>query len=125
MKTRSVFGIVIAVTVSVAPVCTQHGEKTPQQKATLHLIATAHFDTQWNFYTNINRFEKYPGYVFSCEGAIHYMWFKEYHPHDWAKVQKYVAHGRWRLAGTWINAVVTNMPSPETPAAAQLRGKVG
>ena len=43
-----------------------------------------------------------PNYTFSWEGVIHYMWFKEYHPDEWARVQKYVADGRWRLAGSWI-----------------------
>ena len=98
------------------------------QKPTLYLVATAHLDSQWNwtvqdtirqfvpntFYTNFKYFEQYPDYTFSWEGAIHYMWFKEYHPEDWAKVQQYVAAGRWRLAGSWIDAVDTNMPSPES-----------
>src|SRR4029079_12572801 len=44
----------------------------------------------------------------------HYMWFKEYHPEEWARVQKYVADGRWKLAGSWIDAVDPNMPSPES-----------
>ena len=30
------------------------------------------------------------------------------------EVQKYVADGRWRLAGSWIDAVDPNMPSPES-----------
>ena len=91
-------------------------------------MATAHLDSQWNwtvqdtirdhipktFHTNFEYFEKYPDYKFSWEGAIHYMWFKEYHPDDWPTVQQYVASGRWRLAGSWIDAVDTNMPSPES-----------
>ena len=95
---------------------------------TLYLVATAHLDSQWNwtvqdtirdhvpktFHTNFEYFEKYPDYKFSWEGAIHYMWFKEYHPDEWATVQQYVAADRWRLAGSWINAVDTNMPSPES-----------
>jgi alpha-mannosidase len=98
------------------------------RKPTLYLVATAHLDSQWNwtvqdtirqfvpdtFRTNIAFMKKYPHYVFSWEGAIHYMWFKEYFPDEWAEVQKYVADGRWRLAGSWINAVDVNMPSPES-----------
>ena len=111
----------IALTIAVASVSTQ-------QKTTLYLVATAHLDSQWNwtvqdtirqfvpntFYTNFKYIDEYPDYVFSWEGAIHYMWFKEYHPEEWARLQKYVAAGRWRLAGSWINAVDTNMPSPES-----------
>jgi alpha-mannosidase len=95
---------------------------------TIYVVSTAHLDSQWNwtvqdtirdfvpktFYTNFELFEKYPNYVFNWEGAIHYMWFKEYHPEDWARVQKYVADGRWRVSGSWINAVDVNMPSPES-----------
>lgn len=109
-----------------AKLSTQQPE--PSMKPTLYLVATAHLDTQWNwtvqdtirqfvpdtFYTNFKLFEKYPDYVFTWEGAIHYMWFKEYHPEDWSTLQKYVAADRWRLAGSWINAVDTNMPSPES-----------
>jgi alpha-mannosidase len=101
------------------------------------VTATAHLDSQWNwtvqdtirqfvpstFYTNFKNFEKYPDYTFSYEGAIHYMWFKEYHPADWPTLQKYVASGRWRLAGSWINAVDTNVPSPESLMRQALYGK--
>lgn len=95
---------------------------------TIYVVSTAHLDSQWNwtvqdtirdfvpktFYTNFELFEKYQDYVFNWEGAIHYMWFKEYYPDDWARAQKYVADGRWRLSGSWINAVDVNMPSPES-----------
>jgi alpha-mannosidase len=111
----------LALTVGLAPVGTQG-------KTTLYLVATAHLDSQWNwtvqdsirdhvpktFHTNFDFFEKYPDYKFTWEGAIHYMWFKEYHPDEWAKVQQYVAADRWRLAGSWIDAVDVNMPSPES-----------
>ena len=68
-----------------------------QSKPILYVIATSHLDSQWNwtvqdsirrfvpatFFENFDRFEKYPNYVFSYEGAIHYMWFKEYYPEAW------------------------------------------
>jgi alpha-mannosidase len=112
------------LTVGLAPVLTQE----QISKTTLYLIATAHLDSQWNwtvqdsiqnhipktFHTNFDFFEKYPKYNFMWEGAIHYMWFKEYHPDEWAKVQKYVAADRWKLGGSWIDAVDANMPSPES-----------
>ncbi len=125
MRTRVTLAIAIfAFTVGLAEVLTQDAGNT----STLYLIATAHLDSQWNwtvqdsirqfvpdtFRTNIAYFKKYPHYTFSWEGAIHYMWFKEYYPDEWPEVQKYVAEDRWRLAGSWINAVDTNMPSPES-----------
>jgi alpha-mannosidase len=114
---------VLGVTIGIAPVRSQSAPPT-----SLYLVATAHLDSQWNwtvqdsirdyipktFHTNFDLFEKYPDYVFTWEGAIHYMWFKEYHPEEWPRVQQYVAAGRWRLAGSWIDAVDANMPSPES-----------
>jgi alpha-mannosidase len=116
----------VGVAVGLAPVPTSGQGQAA--KTSLYLIATAHLDSQWNwtvqdsirdfvpktFHTNFDFFEKYPNYKFTWEGAIHYMWFKEYHADEWAKVQKYVAADRWRLAGSWIDAVDPNMPSPES-----------
>src|SRR5262249_18608855 len=99
-----------------------------QYKPVLYVIATSHLDSQWNwtvqdsirqfvpstFFENFKRFEQFPHYTFNYEGVIHYMWFKEYFPESWPTVQKYVAQGRWRLAGSWIDAVDTNVPSPES-----------
>ena len=108
-----------------------------ESKPLLYVIATSHLDSQWNwtvqdtirefvpntFFENFKRFQKYPDYTFNYEGAIHYMWFKEYHPDAWPLVRKYVADGRWKLAGSWINAVDVNVPSPESLMRQALYGK--
>jgi len=100
----------------------------PTLKPTLYLIATAHNDTQWNWtvqhtirdcvpntmYRNFALFEKYPDYKFNYEGVIHYMFFKEYHPDQWSRLQDYVKKGRWKVSGAWINAVDVNIPSAES-----------
>jgi alpha-mannosidase len=105
-----------------------HGQERQPNKPVLYVVGTSHLDSQWNwtvqdsirsfvpatFLENFKRFEKYPNYTFSYEGAIHYMWFKEYFPEYWPTVQKYVREGRWRVAGNWINAVDVNVPSPES-----------
>jgi alpha-mannosidase len=124
MKTlRTALALVAAAWLCAPAVHTQE-----PRKPTLYLVATAHLDTQWNwtvqdsirrfipatFDDNFKLFEQYPDYVFNFEGIIHYMWFKEYHPADWPALQKYVAAGRWRLSGSWINAADTNVPSPES-----------
>jgi len=97
-------------------------------KPVLYVVGTSHLDSQWNwtvqdtirefvpntFFENFKRFERYPNYRFNYEGAIHYMWFKEYHPEAWPTLKSYVASGRWQLAGSWINAVDVNIPSPES-----------
>jgi alpha-mannosidase len=116
--------VVVALLVSSTPAGTQ-GQA---QKPVLYVIATSHLDSQWNwtvqdsirrfvpatFLENFDHFERFPNYVFSYEGAIHYMWFKEYHPQEWPRLQQYVTQGRWRIAGNWINAVDVNVPSPES-----------
>ncbi len=133
MKTWAAFvGALIAVLVASIPVRTQSPAAASRgdgaAKPVLYVIATSHLDSQWNwtvqdsirrfvpatFLENFDRFEKFPDYVFSYEGAIHYMWFKEYYPQEWARLQQYVAQGRWRIAGNWINAVDVNVPSPES-----------
>ena len=106
-------------------------------KPTLYIISNSHLDTQWNwtvqdtirdlvprtFFDNFKLFETFPNYVFNYEGAIHYMWFKEYYPDQWARLQKYVDAGRWKLAGAWINAADTHVPSPEALMRQALYGK--
>jgi alpha-mannosidase len=106
-------------------------------KPVLYVVGTSHLDSQWNwtvqdtirefvpntFFQNFKRFEQYPNYTFNYEGAIHYMWFKEYHPEAWPTLQKYVAEGRWRLSGSWINAVDVNVPSSESLMRQALYGK--
>ena len=133
LKWTAVAAVLVALVVSVGRVDI-HGQ-TP--KPVLYVTATAHLDSQWNwtvqdtirqyvpntFYTNFKYFDQYPDYTFTYEGAIHYMWFKEYHPDDWPTVQKYVANGRWRLAGSWIDAVDTNIPSPESLMRQALYGQ--
>lgn len=126
MKT---FGtLVVAAAIVVLGSSTRVTTQSQAPKPVLYVVGTSHLDSQWNwtvqdsirrfipatFFENFERFEKFPNYVFSYEGAIHYMWFKEYYPEAWPTVQKYVAEGRWRVAGNWINAVDVNVPAPES-----------
>src|SRR3989449_5120521 len=127
--------VLIALCTSLTPVRSQQSGQDP--KPVLYVVGTSHLDSQWNwtvqdtirefvpntFFENFKRFEQYPDYTFNYEGAIHYMWFKEYYPEAWPTVQKYVADGRWRLAGSWINAVDVNVPSPESLMRQALYGK--
>jgi alpha-mannosidase len=106
-------------------------------KPTLYLVSNSHIDTQWNwtvqdtireyvprtFFDNFKLFEQFPNYKFNFEGAIHYMFFKEYHPEAWPTLQDYVAKGRWKLAGSWINAIDPNVPSSESLMRQALYGK--
>lgn len=110
------------------PMAEGQAAATDAAKPTIYLIATAHNDTQWNWTVqhtirdcipatmgpNWALFEKYPDYVFNYEGVIHYMFFKEYHPDQWPELQEWVRKGRWRLSGSWINAVDVCNPSAES-----------
>ena len=95
---------------------------------TLFVVATAHLDTQWRWTVqdtierfipatlrrNFALFEKYPNYVFSFEGAFRYMLAKEYYPQDYQRLKGYVESGRWRVAGSSVDAGDVNIPSPES-----------
>lgn len=136
MNRRWTVAITLAgLTVGLAHVTTQ--EPGTPAKPTLYAVANAHLDSQWNwtvqdtirefvpatFFDNFKLFERFPRYVFNFEGAIHYMWFREYYPESWPILQKYVSDGRWRLAGSWINAADVNVPSPESLMRHALYGK--
>ncbi len=71
---------------------------------------------------NFALFEKYPDYVFSFEGAFHYALMKEYYPAEWERLKGYVKAGRWKVAGSWVDAVDTHVPSPESLVRQALYG---
>ena len=104
--------------------------------AELQVVATAHLDTQWRWTVrdtiddflpetmrgNFALFEKYPDYVFSFEGAFHYALMKEYYPAEWERLKGYVKAGRWKVAGSWVDAADTHVPSPESLVRQTLYG---
>ena len=83
-----------------------------------YMVADAHLDTQWNWdiqttikhyvrntlTQNIYLLDNYPNYVFNFEGAVKYSWMKEYYPLQYEQMKKYVADGRWHLAGSGWDA---------------------
>jgi alpha-mannosidase len=94
----------------------------------LYVVGTAHLDTQWRWTIrdtiddflpetlrgNFALFEKYPNYVFSFEGAFRYALAREYYPQEYERLKRYVRDGRWKVAGSWVDAVDPNIPSPES-----------
>ena len=94
----------------------------------LYAVATSHLDTQWRWTIqdtieifvpdtmrdNLALLERYPGYVFSFEGAFRYQLMKEYYPAEYERVRRMVRAGRWKVAGSWVDAVDTHVPSPES-----------
>src|SRR5512141_1085778 len=102
------------------------GPAAPPAERTAYVVATSHLDTQWRWTIqdtiedflpatlrdNFALFEKYPDYVFSFEGAFRYALAREYYPAEFERLKEYVRKGRWKVAGSWVDAVDTNVPSP-------------
>ncbi len=94
----------------------------------LYMVANAHFDTQydWDVQTsidenikktlegNFNLFKKYPAYQFNFEGAIKYMFAKEYYPQLYEELKGYVSSGNWHISGGSIDANDVMVPSAES-----------
>jgi len=119
----------LAVVVSLAIVLPlRAASDPPPPERQLYVVSTSHLDTQWRWTVkdtiedflpqtlrgNFELFEKYPGYVFSFEGAFRYALIKEYYPAEWERLKGYVKAGRWKVAGSWVDAGDTNVPSPES-----------
>lgn len=100
----------------------------PASDKELFMISNAHFDTQWDWDVqtsidqyvkntlegNFNLFEKYPNYKFNFEGAIKYMFAKEYYPALYERLKGYIASGRWNVSGTSVDANDVMVPSAES-----------
>lgn len=95
---------------------------------TLFFISNSHLDTQWNWDVkttineyvrntmeqNFTRLDKYPNLTFNFEGAIRYMWMKEYYPEQYAKLKTYVQNGRWHISGCAVDASDVMVSSAES-----------
>lgn len=108
----------------------QHYSNTNQSAddGNLYIISNAHLDTQWSWTveTTINDFlpktldknfalfEKYPNFNFNFEGAVRYMFIKEYYPEKYEILKDYIAQGRWVPAGGAIDANDVMVPSAES-----------
>ncbi len=97
------------------------------KKKKLYTVSNAHLDTQWNWtiqdtirdcikatlVKNFDLIEKYPHYRMNFEGAFRYKLAKEYYPDLYEKLKKYIAEGRWNVAGSTWDAMDANVPSSE------------
>jgi len=99
-----------------------------EKKYKAYMVADAHLDTQWNWdvqatikdhiwrtlIQNLFLLEHYPDYIFNFEGAVKYMWMKEYYPEQFEELKKYVKLGRWHFAGSTWESTETLIQSPES-----------
>ncbi len=103
---------------------------------TVHLICNAHLDPVWlweweegaaaavsTFRTAADLCEEFPGFVFNHNEAILYRWVEEYEPQLFARIQRLVKEGKWRIMGGWHLQPDCNMPSGESFVRQILLGK--
>ena len=116
--------LIIAAMAGLMAMATNAQQKT--MKA--YMVADAHLDTQWNWdvQTTISQYvwntlnqnlfllKNYPDYVFNFEGGVKYSWMKEYYPLQYEEMKKYIAEGRWHIAGSSWDANETIICSPES-----------
>ena len=100
----------------------------PGPERRLYVVATVHLDTQWRWTVqdtirdflpattrgNFALLERHPWFVVSFEGAFRYRLIEEYHPDDLRELRRWVEEGRWRLAGSMLDAPDANIPSSES-----------
>ncbi len=105
-----------------AAICQAEGEKT------LFFISDSHLDTQWNWdvkttiseyvrntlVDNMKLMDKYPDFRLNYEGAIKYMWMKEYYPTEFEQLKTYVQSGQWHVSGMSVDASDVMMSSAES-----------
>jgi len=117
------FAVLILVT-ALAAAAPARAERPP----TLYMVAASHLDTQWDwtiqttiseyipatFLETFDRLERFPGVVVGWEGTFRYELLREYRPDLWDRLLGYVAEGRWRPAGSAVDAGDVNVPSPES-----------
>lgn len=97
-------------------------------KPSLYVVGYAHLDTQWRWEfpevigsylartlrDNFALLDRYPHYLFNFSGSNRYRLMKEYYPGDYARLQQYVAAGRWFPAGSSVEECDLNSPSAES-----------
>jgi len=128
MHARTIVTMLSLSAIALSPV---HGACADEYDYTrdkvLHVVATAHLDTQWRWTIqrtideyipntlrrNFTLFKAYPDYIFSFEGAFRYKLAKEYYPRDFEQLREYVRAGRWAVCGSSWDAGDVNIPSPE------------
>ena len=104
--------LLYSIPATISTTFAQTGDKT------LYLISNSHLDTQWNWEVNTTiddyiahtltdnmaLMDKYPHFRLSFEGAIKYMWMKEYYPDEFERLKGYIASGQWHVSGMSIDA---------------------
>jgi alpha-mannosidase len=134
---RTAFSVSAIATVSLPLAVPAQVTQAPDitKVPTLYVVPYAHLDTQWRWEfpqtisefllktmrVNFDYIDRYPHYVFNWTGANRYRLMKEYFPSDYARLQQYVAAGRWFPAGSSIEEGDVNLQAPKEFSVNTLR----
>lgn len=79
-----------------------------------YLLCNAHLDPVWlwkreegmaeaisTFRVAADFCEKQDGFIFNHNESVLYEWVEEYEPELFARIQKLVKEGKWRIMGGW------------------------
>ena len=80
----------------------------------LHMICNAHLDPVWlwqrpegiaeaisTFRVAADFCEEFEGFVFNHNESVLYEWVEENEPELFARIQRLVKEGKWRIMGGW------------------------
>jgi alpha-mannosidase len=100
------------------------------------MVGNAHIDPVWlwrwqdgyaevraTFRSALDRIAEFPGFVFTCSGALYYRWVEESDPAMFAEIRRRVDEGRWFIVGGWWIQPDCNLPCGETFARHSLEGQ--
>lgn len=106
------------------------------QKYTSHLVGHGHIDFQWlwqwpetvgvcrDTFRQATKFmDEYPDFCYTQSSSALYQATEQSNPEIFRKMQKYVAQGRWELAGGTVSEADTHTISPESHARHFLYGQ--
>ncbi len=95
-------------------------------KPTLHLICNAHLDPVWQwrweegcaealstFGTAVDLLAEHPSLIFNHNESVLYRWVEHHDPQLFAEIRRWVAAGRWSIAGGWYLQPDANLPGLE------------
>lgn len=93
----------------------------------IYMLCNAHLDPVWlwqrqegmaeaisTFRVAADFCEKYEGFVFNHNESVLYEWVEEYEPALFARIQRLVKEGKWRIMGGWYLQPDCVMPSGES-----------
>jgi alpha-mannosidase len=96
-------------------------------KPTVHLICNAHLDPVWQwrweegcaaalstFAAAGRLLHEHPGFIFNHNEAVLYRWVRQYDPALFREIRRFVAAGRWCIAGGWFLQPDVNLPGLES-----------